>query len=179
MHLVRLDESFFWYVICVLLKIQVLCQIKKLPKIISLVYLHSLYTILVLNIIPDTRHLMLMNACKFCDPNQCRPVLQSILAWKPASTWIHWYMGWYWRLYTGVYTVHSTYSQWNISQSQPTSHPDWCDDPPGPTAHLKICVSQSASQVPGLSANKDEMKAEPGSQGGAGAVSQFSASLNK
>ena len=61
------------YVICVLLKIQVLFQIKKLPKISSGIF--ALYTILALNIIPDTRHLILMNACKFCDPNQSKSLI--------------------------------------------------------------------------------------------------------
>ena len=110
---------------------------------------------------------MLMNACKFCDPNQSKSVLQAILAWKPSSTWTHWYIAWY-------YTCSSTHSQSDsesLSGEVTAETPDWCDHHwlmillspaqfSGQVSGLRSQVSSIRSQVSGLRfANKDDMKA--------------------
>ena len=137
------------YVIRVLLKIQVLFQIKKLPKISSGIF--ALHTILVLNIIPDTRHLILMNACKFCDPNQSKGLLgvntcletfvgiDTLIYGLPGSTDLH-------GIPVSTYLQFSVRSQSQL-RSQVTSQSDWCDDPPACQARF---------------ANKHQMTAEPG-----------------
>ena len=118
---------------------------------------------------------MLMNACKFCDPNQSKSVLQAILAWKPSSTWTHWYIAWY-------YTCSSTHSQSDsesLSGEVTAETPDWCDHhwlmillspaqrniflsflARSQVSGLRSQVSSIRSQVSGLRfANKDDMKA--------------------